>query len=279
MKKISLSYLFKKMITLFAIAYLGLCLFMYLAQDTLLFHPQPLAARTQQWLADTYPNADLSIMTPDGMQLQGWLLQPAQTAEKMPLIIYFGGNAEEVSSMAFDFEQMQGWSLLLMNYRGYGLSEGKPSEKNLFKDAVTIFDAIIQREDIDKQAIVVMGRSLGTGVAVHLAAHRPVRGVVLISPYGSISQVAQEIYPYLPVSLLNQHPFDALSLAPAITAPLFALVAEKDTLVKPSHSYQLADNWGGQHTVKLLKGVDHDTILTHSAFWPSVVRFLTQIKH
>lgn len=267
------------MITLFTIVYLCLCFFMYLAQDALLFHPQPLAASTKKWLADMYPDADLSILTQDGVQLRGWLLKSSQTAEKMPLIIYFGGNAEEVSGMAFDFKQMSGWSLLLVNYRGYGLSEGKPSEKNLFKDAVTIFDAILQREDIDKQAIVVMGRSLGTGVAVHLAAHRPVRGVVLISPYSSISQVAQEIYPYLPVSLLNQHPFDSLSLAPTITAPLLALVAEQDTLVRPPHSYQLADNWGGQHAVKLLKGVDHDTILAHSAFWPSVARFLTQIEH
>ncbi|MDY6991228.1 MAG: alpha/beta hydrolase [Pseudomonadota bacterium] len=257
--------------------YIILGLVIYLAQDHLLFPKQPLAPKNQQWLAQTFPNAEITFLTPDQIQLQGWLLRsPQATAEKTPLLIYFGGNAEEVSTMAWHMEHFPGWSLLLINYRGYGLSEGNPSQQHLFADALTIYDTISQRTDIDQSCIVAMGRSLGTGVAVHLAAQRPLDGVILISPYDSVTAVAKQIYFFLPVSLLLKHPFNSIAQAPQITAPMLTLVAKEDSLIKPSHSYRLAEHWQGPHEVQELPAVNHDTIMESKGFWPPVEQFLNQ---
>jgi len=257
--------------------YIILGLVLYLAQDHLLFPRRSLVPEVRQWLARTFPNSEITLLTPDQTRLQGWLLRsPQATAEKTPLLIYFGGNAEEVSTMVQHMDHFPGWSLSLINYRGYGLSEGNPSEQHLFADALTIYDSLSQRADIDQNCIVAMGRSLGTGVAVHLAAQRPLEGVILVSPYDSITAVAQQVYFFLPVSLLLKHPFNSIAQAPQITAPMLTLVATEDTLIKPSHSYHLAEHWQGPHEVQELPAVNHDTIMENKNFWPHVEQFLNQ---
>ncbi len=121
-------------------------------------------------------------------------------------MIYFGGNGEEVSWLVPEFSRVPDWAALLVNYRGYGLSEGQPSETKLYRDALALYDRATRRPDIDSGRVIVMGRSLGTGVATYLASQRPVAGVVLISPYDSLVQVAREAYPFLPVNLLAPTP-------------------------------------------------------------------------
>src|SRR5262245_62679558 len=90
------------------------------------------------------------------------------------------------------------WSLALVNYRGYGESDGNPSETTLFGDALAVFDALASRPEIDRARIVLVGRSLGSGVATYVASERPVAAVVLISPYDSMTAIARRHYPWLP---------------------------------------------------------------------------------
>jgi pimeloyl-ACP methyl ester carboxylesterase len=92
---------------------------------------------------------------------------------------------------------------------------------------------------------VVIGRSLGSGVAVHVAAERKPAGVVLVTPFDSLRAVAQGIYPFVPVSLLLRHPFDSLALAPSIAAPMLALVATQDRVIAPAHARRLFEAWRG----------------------------------
>ncbi len=250
---------------------------LYLMQDQMLFHRRPLNTFTQQLLAHYHPRSELIITTPQGIRLHGWLLKNSPATSTPPLIIYFGGNAEEASEMVSYFGHLNSWSLLLINYRGYGLSEGNPSEQNLFSDAITIFDTISQRRDIDTNCIVVMGRSLGSGVAVYLTAHRPVKGVILVSPYDSMTRVTQRIFPYVPVTLLLKHPFNSIVLAPAIKTPMLALVAQQDTLISPEHSYQLAKQWGGYHEVKLIPNTGHNNISDHEIYWQTIKHFLQHL--
>jgi len=245
---------------------------LYFMQDKILFYQRPLQTDIQNWISQTYPDSEITITTDDGIQLHGWLLKKS---EQMPLVIYFGGNSEEVSGMAYHFERVAGCSLLLINYRGYGLSDGQPSQRNLFNDAETIFDHIIQRQDIDSNCIVAMGRSLGTGVAVHLAAHRPLKGVILVSPYDSLIRVAQ--HHFWPMKLLLKHPFNAITLAPSITAPMLALVAEQDKVIPPIHSYRLANNWGGSHELQVIKNTDHDNIPDNEVYWNAIKNFLGRL--
>jgi len=250
---------------------------LYLIQDRLLFLSRPIQTTIQQWIAQTYPQSEITLRAADKTQLHGWLLKKPDI-EKSPLVIYFGGNAEEVSGMAYHFERFDGdWALLLINYRGYGLSKGKPSEKNLKNDAIAIYDTITQRSDINTDCIVAMGRSLGTGVAIHLAAHRPLNGLILVSPYDSITRVMQRHLPYIPISQLLKHPFNSLALAPSITTPMLALVGQQDTLIPPDHAYCLEEKWGGEIDIQLIKHTNHDNISDIEIYWEKIRYFLARI--
>jgi pimeloyl-ACP methyl ester carboxylesterase len=175
----------------------------WLAQDSLIFFPQPLGSTAH------LPShaAPFVVSTADGTRVAGWISQGSSTPA--PTVIYFGGNAEEVSHILAERRWPHEWSIVAINYRGYGTSEGKPGARELESDAVAIYDAVGKREGVDPGRIVVFGSSLGTAVATHVAAERPVRGVVLVSPYDSLSAVGRHHYPFLPVSLLLKHRFDA----------------------------------------------------------------------
>ena len=146
-------------------------LLIYLFQDRLLFFPQPLEESVRgavaKWRRDV---EELRVRTPDGIELHGWFVRNS-TEPKAPALVYFGGNAEEVSGLALDAEAIPGVSLLFVNYRGYGLSEGRPGETTLFADAVLLYDWLARRPDVDPARIFVMGRSLGSGVATFDAGH------------------------------------------------------------------------------------------------------------
>jgi pimeloyl-ACP methyl ester carboxylesterase len=245
----------------------------YFAQDSLMFYPQPVigagpAAQTQR------PVETLSFETDDGVRVRGWLVKSGARA---PLIVYYGGNAEEVSWQAADPVWPGGWSLALVNYRGYGASEGAPSERALFADALLVFDALVRRPDVDAARIVLVGRSLGSGVATYVAAERKVAGAILISPYDSMTEVARHHYPWLPVGLLLKHPFDSLARAPRIGAPLLAIAAANDTIIPPEHSRRLYEAWGGPKRWVEIARADHNDI-GGQAYVDSIASFLRSVQ-
>ena len=192
-------------------------------------------------------------------------------------MIYFGGNAEEVSGQVFDAPELAPWSVATFNYRGYGLSEGRPGQAALTADALAIFDQLAGRDDIDAERIVVLGRSLGTGVAVHLAANRPLQAVMLVSPFDSLRSIAQKEYPFVPVSLLLKHPFDSMAVAPKITAPLLVLAGERDRLIPATHSQRLHEAWAGPKQWELIPGAGHNDIHNGERYWPAMRAFLASL--
>jgi pimeloyl-ACP methyl ester carboxylesterase len=247
---------------------------LYFIQDRLLFFPQPLDMQIRSAVLKTRADAEeVRIKTPDQITLHGWFVRNSNEA-KSPALIYFGGNAEEVSGIVLDADHVPGVSMLFVNFRGYGMSEGTPSETALFGDAITLYEYLASRPDVDIARTVVMGRSLGSGVAVYLAAQKPVRAVILVTPYDSITAVAQGKYPFVPVSLLLRHPFDSYSRAPSIKAPVLALVAQNDTLIPPAHARRLIENWGGPSNTVSLDAAEHDNINFHERYWPAIADFL-----
>jgi len=251
---------------------IGVPLFMWFFQERMLFFPRPLDSRP----APRANIEEVSIAAADGVKLRGWLVKG--DGAPAPLVIYFGGNAEEVSWLAGVADQFAGWSLLLVNFRGYGESEGKPGEKELLEDGVVIHDYAKRRPDVNSERIVAMGRSLGSGVAVHLAAHRSLRGVILVSPYDSIVAVAKGHYPFLPVSLMLRHRFDSLSRAPQIEAPLLCLVATEDRVIPAARSRTLFEAWRGTKTWLDVPRSDHDSIAGEPEYWRSIADFLKALR-
>lgn len=251
-----------------AVVALGVPLLMYLVQDKLVFMPQPLSEQRRLEIARAMPAAqELFIEAADGTRLHAWYVKGD------PLVLYFGGNAEEVSWMLEQApRRAPGTGWLLVDYRGYGASGGVPSEKALAGDALRWYDELSSRHS----RIFAFGRSLGSGVAVRLAAERPLAGVIAIAPYDSLAAVGQHHYPFLPVGLLLRHRFDSLALAPAIEAPLLCLVAERDEVVPAAHSRRLYEAWGGPKRWVELLGAGHNSTDGAALFWESIRDFIKQ---
>jgi uncharacterized protein len=240
----------------------------WFAQDRLIFYPQPVVS-TARLPADAKP---LEIVATDGSRLRGWMR--AASVTPAPAVVYFGGNAEEVSGTLGDPRWPRGTAIVAINYRGYGTSEGTPGETALVADALVIYDTIAARPDVDPRRIVAFGRSLGTGVAVKLAAARPVAGVILASPYDSLVEIGRLHFRWLPVSLILRHRFDSAADARRVQAPLLAIVAGDDSIIPVERSRALYDAWAGPKTWLVVPATDHNTLSAPEAFWNGVGAFL-----
>jgi uncharacterized protein len=249
-----------------AVVALGVPLLMYLVQDSLIFMPQRLDETGREELKRAFPSVEnLSIQAEDGTRLHAWYVKGE------PLVLYFGGNAEEVSWMLGQGpRRLPGAGWLLVDYRGYGASEGSPSEKALVADALRWYDHVSK----DSRRIFAFGRSLGSGVAVQVAAARPVAGVIAIAPYDSLAAVGQHHYPFLPVGLLLRHRFDSVSFAPRMKAPLLCLVAERDEIIPAASSRALYDAWAADKKWVELQGAGHNSTDGSPVFWQSIQEFV-----
>ena len=263
--------------------FVGVCAVLYLFQERLVFMRQPLADDARRALRALPGTAELEVTAGDGARLHGWLRHGVENAAGMEktasrgLVLYFGGNAEEVSGQMFDAARLAPWSVAAFNYRGYGLSEGRPTEAAIVADALTIYDRLAARGDVDPERIVVLGRSLGSGVAVQVAASRPVRAVVLVSPFDSLRSLGRRQYPFLPVSLLLKHPFDSAARAPRIRAPVLVFAGGRDMLVPASLSQRLHDAWGGPKRWIFIPEADHNDIQARPRYWPAIREFLASL--
>jgi pimeloyl-ACP methyl ester carboxylesterase len=260
-----------KSLAFIAIAsYLGLAAVLWLLQEKILFHPVPVFARTfppAGWTLE-----EVRITAKDGTTLVGVLLKPP--GDPAPLVIYYGGNAEEITAWAPVADQYGQRAMLLVNYRGYGHSAGSPSEKALVGDALEIYDWASKRPDIDASRIALHGRSLGSGIAVQVAAQRAVRALLLTSPYDSALEVARGIYPYLPIAWMLRHPFDSAAHAPRLKIPALVIYGTTDTIIPPRHSLRLADLWGGPTERVALSGQGHNDIDSDPKYYPALSGFL-----
>ena len=258
---------------------IGLPLVVYLAQDSLIFYRQPLGDARRTEIAQRFPAVtEVTINASDGAKLHGWLVKP-QRVERVPLVLYYGGNAEEASHMLEAIGDpargdTPGVAWLVMNYRGYGASEGAPSQVSLVADALAQYDYASALSGIDTQRIFVFGRSLGSGVAVQLASQRPVRAVMLVAPYDSLASVAKRYYWYLPVDWMLKHRFDSIGFAPQMKQPLLCFIAERDEVIPPEHAEKLFAAWGGPKRKVLLGGASHNATDSAPGFWPAVRDFL-----
>ena len=257
---------------------LGLPLVVYLAQDALIFFRQPLPDERRAEIARRFPAVEEAfIQSGDGTKLHAWYAKaPGTGPESAPLVIYFGGNAEETSWMLEELHNAPGVSWLIVNYRGYGMSGGSPGEAALVADALQWFDHLMKLPGADSKQTFAFGRSLGSGVVVALAARRPLAGLILATPYDSLAAVAKRYYWYLPVDLLLKHRFDSIAKAPKLQQPLLCLIAGRDEVIPPEHGERLFDAWGGPKRKVVLQEAGHNTTDAHPLFWPSVRGFLAQ---
>jgi pimeloyl-ACP methyl ester carboxylesterase len=236
-----------------ALAYVALCAALFLLQRRMIYFPQP---------RSLVHGATTLTIPADG----GQVLVTVQQRSGPDALMYFGGNAEDVSyslpelSVAFPDH-----ALYLMHYRGYGGSSGEPSEAALFADAVALFD----RVHAEHRNIVVVGRSLGSAVATYLASLRPVARLVLVTPFDSLAGVAARHYPFFPVRWLLLDKFESSQYAPQVAAPTLIVAAEHDEIIPRASTDALFKRFpGGVASFAVVPGTGHNTISESPEYLP-----------
>lgn len=239
--------------------YLLLAAFLYAYQRRLIFYPMA---------ADPAFSADEISIDNRGTRLHGWVLNPGRPKA----LIYFGGNSELITHRRGFFEDVfADHSVYLINYRGYGYSEGKPSEAALFSDALAIYD----RLSLEHGSISAYGRSLGSGVAVFLAAERALEKLILLTPYDSVVAVARRNYPMFPVRLLLKDHFDSAARAADVDEPVLITAAELDREIRLPHTLALKRHFlRAPLTYRVIAGAAHNNIVDFPDYREAVREFV-----
>lgn len=247
-------------------------------EPQLIFRPRALDEHNAETLARARRIEAVTITTADGVQLRGWLKHPEQwkPGERHPLVIVYGGVGQEVSEFAALARTGSDWGWLAVNYRGFGLSEGSPNERTVLDDAKRVYDWALARPDVDPTNIVVLGRSLGTYVAVAVAAARKVRAAILATPFDSAAALGEEHY-RVPLAWLVQSHYNPALMAPTISAPALFLLAEKDEVTPVKNGLALMKRWGGAAKSVLLPGLGHSGLEKHEEFWRPIGDFLAAL--
>ncbi len=212
----------------------------------------------------------------DGTKLAGWLMTP-QVVGPHPAVLYFGGRSEEVSWVARDAGKLfPGMAVLAVNYRGYGGSQGDPAENHMVDDGRMLFDWLTGHGQVDPAKVAVVGRSLGSGVAVQVALERPAHSLVLITPYDSILAIAKRRFRAVPVEFVLQHRFESIKYAPSLKTPTYVLRAASDDIVPHSHTDLLVAQLGQLHRDEIVPESDHMNIPYLEATQTRIATFLRE---
>ena len=224
---------------------------------------------------------DVSFTTDDGITLHGWFV-PGRSDVTW---LWFHGNAGNISGRIGNLKQLHdslGVNVFLFDYRGYGQSQGTPSEEGLYLDAEAALAYLNSREDVRSDRIVYFGRSLGGAVAVDLAGHQPAYGLVLESPLPSISFVARQAYPILPAGFVRRilHArYDALSKIAGVMVPVLILHGDKDDIVPLDAGRRLFEAAREPKQFHVIPGAGHnDTyIVGGEPYFALLASFLEQL--
>ncbi len=214
-------------------AYLLLVILAWRFQDRLAFPAVPASLPSPAALG--IPHGDRIVVTaPDGVELRGWYLAPSPApseGERAPALIWFPGNMETIEGIAPVLSRLRppGIGVVVLDYRGYGKSGGEPTEQDVYSDAMAVWSYLTGRPEIDSTRIAVYGRSIGSAVALYLATERPVRAVVLDSPFTSGRDMAKEHYSFLPSALIRLG-LDNIARAKRLKVPLLVFHGSEDRI-------------------------------------------------
>lgn len=232
--------------------YVCVCAGMFHFQRSLLYFPQP----------SSLGDEDHTVLVHDGDVKVVASFRPGITTSTA--IVYFGGNAEDVtSSIGVLRAAFPNDALYLMHYRSYGGSAGLPTEASLLADALALFDTANK----DHAHVQLVGRSLGTGLATRVASMRATSRLVLITPYDSVARIAAQRYWFVPVRWLIRDRFESWRYAPHVTAPTTILAATDDVVVPLANTRRLLATFhAGVATMTVFDHADHESITSQPTF-------------
>lgn len=211
-------------------------LLMYFFQSKILFHPESEIVATPENIGLQYEN--VFFRSKDGIGLHGWFV-PSDSSDVT--VLYIHGNAGNISGRLDTIQLLHeiGVNVFIFDYRGYGKSGGRPTEKGVYGDAEAAWNYLINERKIPADHLVVMGRSLGGSIAAWLAARKNPIAAVIESTFISAAELGSDLYPWLPVGLLLEHEFNTFENLEKIEAPLFMAHSKDDQVVPYVHGESL----------------------------------------
>lgn len=241
------------------LAYAGICALLYLQQRQLIYYPAFTRVPPEQ--------TNFSLQRDDAT-LRGWIVNPGQ----VHAVLYFGGNGESIQGNRELFRRaLPHHTIYLLAYRGYGASDGEPSEPTLTADALALFDHVQSLHP--GQPVSVIGRSLGSGVASYVAGHRPVAKLVLVTPFDSLADVARGHYPWLPVQWLLRDRYPSTERLKRYDGPILVVRAGKDEVIPPANTDALIASLKQAPTIAEQASAGHNS-LDDAAYGTALADFL-----
>jgi pimeloyl-ACP methyl ester carboxylesterase len=207
----------------------------------------------------------MQVETPDGQTLHGVHIPPSREVKPKLLILGFGGNAwngEDVAAYLHDLYPDA--HVVAFHYRGYRPSTGRPSAEALLQDAPLVFDAAVKQVQPDRT--IVVGFSIGSGLAASLANRCPAAGLILVTPFDSLKKVAGSLYPWLPVGLFFHHEIDAAEALSGSKVPVAIIGAESDEIIPRSRTDALRQTVSNLVFDQTISRAGHNDIYAHDEF-------------
>jgi len=259
-----------KILLTFFLAYLFLCLYLYLFQEKKIFFPPP-----SNDSYESIPEENNLVYEINGLRLEG--IYSGKLDNTKPVVIYFGGNAEDVFYNYPDFKKHLNAQFVAFNYRGFSRNEGKPTVDALLQDSDAIIEKIITEFSLDTRNIVLMGRSFGAAIAMQLSNRKEYAGIILISPFDSMENIAKRYFPWMPISLLLKHRLDSYAIAKQSDIPLLILAASNDDVIPIEHSKVLYDAWLGENKqIEVIENAGHNTISNAQRYFSVINHYINE---
>ena len=243
-----------------------------------IFFPEPLRPLESDPARWGWPEAEeVTLRTEDGLGLHAWWFPARGEGPRRGVAVFFHGNAGHVGSRGEVGARLSelGLDALLLDYRGYGLSEGSPSETGLRRDAEAAYRSALERSGVPPRNLLVVGNSLGSAVAAWLAAERPVGAAVLVGPFTDAASVGRRAYPFLPAWAFEWegNRFETAPAVARLRVPLLVAAGTRDRIVAPEESRAVYEAAAGPKRWLLIEGADHVGTLLHPVLWRELASF------
>ena len=223
----------------------------------------------------------------DEVNLSGWFWNIGNKDGKNPLVIFFGGNAQNSSNTLYNYYQsgtmknvFGNYNLMLIDYPGYGMSKGKPSDDSMFIASKYIFEYATKMSEVNIDNIVIMGYSIGTGVASYCASENDASGLILVAPYDKALSLYNDAIDSFhgSVASLAKYSFDSSTYAENVTEPTLIFTSKKDEVINYKHSLDLAGHFSELDDVVILENVNHNGYFSQIEVLNTITDFLNKLE-
>ncbi len=246
----------------FLVIYLSAIGYMYYNQRTFLYHPEKEVVGLEYF--NLPRTKEIYLTTKDGVKIQAWYSKPDNGHE---MVVFFHGNSGHIPQRVDKLKELKsmGYGFIIPAWRGFGKSEGSPSEEGIYNDANATLD-FLKKEGYDLKKVIIIGESLGTGIATKMATENDFKGLLLITPYTTISDRASEIYFYLPIKSLVHDNFDNINNISKVEEPVIIIHGDNDDIIPHTHSLKIIKEANEPKKLIIYPDVNHSNYDSKTVF-------------